>query len=264
MTIVIYGPGRTGKTLHAHRFAKHYGCTRILEIDSIFNYGDLLRPTEDGTDYLIDDRYCDILPGAGQRCLILCQDIHAILWGWPRPNSKAIPVQEARAAVGLEPIPEGGFPLSAATDRPTGKLSLALGVTVKQPTFYYSLAANLEDAETWYGPHASRSDAIMAAQAKTDEAFWTAIGKPMEHDLSIFTPAMAAEDGAIATAFDDRNGQNLGEDGESGPTWWTEDHVRDLIDRLNATFSAWAKDHGYHRAWMLDVTDECRVERGSR
>lgn len=30
--IVIHGPGRTGKTVHARRFAEHYGCSRIVDI----------------------------------------------------------------------------------------------------------------------------------------------------------------------------------------------------------------------------------------
>ena len=260
--IVIHGPGRTGKTLHARRFAKHYGCTRIVDIPDFSTARALRKEIRAGE--LANNHHATAVAGEGTRCLVLATEPEDYLRANFLPGTKLISIADARAAVGLEPIPEGGFRLPEPAARQASDKPLSLGGTGKRSAFYYSLADALEDAETWFGPHPSRDAAIMAGRAKTDQAFWTAAGQPMEHDLSIFSPAIASEGGAIATAFDERNGQNLGEDGESGPSWWTPDHVRDLITRLNAAFAAWATDHGYHRAWMIDVTDERREERGAR
>ncbi|KTW02811.1 hypothetical protein [Sphingomonas sanguinis] len=215
MAVIIYGPPATGKTFHADRFAKHYGCTNIVDGSEIgrIRKGFMLPRgalflTTDGLPQLVH------LFGAG----------HTF-----------ISISVARRDLDLEPIPDGGF---------TGH------------SYYYSMVRELQDAEAWFGPHGSREAAATAALAKTDEGFWTATGRPVQHDLAIFDMDMVQEKGAIADAFDAANGQNLGDDGESGPLWWEEEAAQQLIDRLNATFTAWAKEHGYERGWALDTNDE--------
>ncbi|EGI55062.1 hypothetical protein SUS17_2082 [Sphingomonas sp. S17] len=219
MAVVIYGPPATGKTFNADRFAKHYGCTTVIDegVSGRQHVGPLGRHdlllTTDGRDTL---RHRFVGQG-------LCT------------NVKLIPIEDARRALSLGPVPDGGF---------TGH------------SFYFSLVRELQDADFWFGPHGSREAAVTAARAKTDEEFWTATGRPVRHDLDIFDMDMVQENGAIADAFDAANAQNLGEDGESGPMWWEEDAAQKLIDRLNATFTAWAKEHGYERGWALDMNDE--------
>lgn len=123
--------------------------------------------------------------------------------------------------------------------------------------FYYSTSPTFEDAELWFGPHPTREAAAAAAAARfPDVGFWTAQAQPQANELNIFTPAMAVEGGPIADAFSARNEQTLGEDGEGGPTWWTEDAIGTLIKRLNYQFAAWATEYGYQRGWMLDIHDE--------
>lgn len=123
--------------------------------------------------------------------------------------------------------------------------------------FYYSTTAAFKDAELWFGPHPTRESAATAAAARCPGAgFWTAEAEPQANELDIFTPAMAGEGGAIAAAFEARNKQTFGEDGEGGPTWWSEDAIATLIKRLNYQFAAWATEHGYQRGWMLDIHDQ--------
>ncbi|MDK8186697.1 MULTISPECIES: hypothetical protein [Sphingomonas] len=219
MAVVIFGPPATGKTFHADRFAKHYGCNRVLDegmdgrrVEGPLGRHDLVLTT-DGRDTL-RQRFV----GLG-----LCTNIMFIA------------IEDARHALSLGPVPDGGF---------SGQ------------SYYFSLVRELQDAEAWFGPHGSREAAATAARAKTDEGFWTATARPVSHDLDIFDMDMVQEKGAIADAFDAANGQNLGDDGESGPMWWDEDAAQQLIDRLNATFTAWAKEHGYERGWALDTNDE--------
>lgn len=262
MMTVIHGPGRTGKTVHARRFAEHYGCTRIVDIPAFSTVRHLRHAVRDGT--IRNDPHAIAVRGKGTRCLILATEPEDYLRANFPPGTTLIPIADARRDVGLEPIPDGGFPLPLPPVRPTGGTPLSLGNNERKGAYYYSLAPVLEDAETWFGPHPSREAARMAARAKTNDPFWTAAAKPIEHDLTIFVPTMAEEDGAIAQAFDTLNEHHYGEDGESGPTWWNDDHVRNLIARLNTTFASWAKEHGYQRAWSIDVTDELREERGAR
>lgn len=219
MAVVIYGPPATGKTFNADRFAKHYGCTNVIDEGQAsrqhagpLGRHDLLLTT-DGRDTL---RHRFVGQG-------LCTYV------------KLIPIEDARRALSLGPVPDGGF---------CGQ------------NYYFSMVHELQDAEMWFGPHPSREAAVNAAVAKTDEGFWTATGRPVQHDLSIFNMDMVQEGGAIAGAFDNANGQNFGEDGESGPMWWEEEAAQQLIDRLNATFTAWAGEHGYERGWALDMNDE--------
>lgn len=215
MAVIIFGPPATGKTFNAARFAKHYGCSNVLDEGVIGRAGDVA------------------MLMAGD--LLLTTDDLGRLTKRFGVGHQFISITVARRDLGLEPIPDGGF---------TGH------------SYYYSVGRELPDAELWFGPHGSREAAVTAALAKTDEGFWTATGRPVQHDLAIFDMDMVQENGAIAAAFDDANGQNLGEDGESGPLWWEEDAAQQLIDRLNATFTAWAKEHGYERGWALDMNDE--------
>ncbi|RSU65482.1 hypothetical protein BRX36_10585 [Sphingomonas sp. S-NIH.Pt1_0416] len=213
MAVVIYGPPATGKTFNADRFAKHYGCTEVVDA-------------------------CDLRharPVISARTLVLTTQSKERARYKYGSTSTYVAIETARAAVGLEPIPDGGF---------DGR------------SYYYSLVHDLHDAEAWFGPLGSREAAATAARAKTDEGFWTATARPVNHDLGIFDMDMVQEKGAIADAFDAANGQNLGDDGESGPMWWDEVAAQQLIDRLNATFATWAKEHGYERGWALDTNDE--------
>jgi hypothetical protein len=84
--VVIHGPQATGKTLHASRFAEHYGCARTLDWTHAKQHeqpldGDLLLTIEPPAKIL--------------RAL---------------PDATLIPVNVARAAIGLDPAPAGGFP----------------------------------------------------------------------------------------------------------------------------------------------------------
>lgn len=219
MAVVIYGPPRTGKTFHADRFAKHYGCTNVID-EGAFG--------RQHTGPL------------GRHDLLLSTDgpatlMHRFIGRGLCTTAKLISIEDARRALSLGPVPDGGF---------SGQ------------SYYFSMVHELQDAEMWFGPHSSREAAADAARAKTDEGFWTATGRPFQHDLDIFDMDMVQPEGAISRAFDAVNGQNLGEDGESGPMWWEEDAAQQLIDRLNATFTAWAKEHGYERGWALDMNAE--------
>lgn len=262
MMTVIHGPGRTGKTVHARRFAEHYGCTRIVDIPAFSTVRHLRQAVRDGT--IRNDRHAVAVRGEGTNCLILANEPEDYLRANFPPGTTLVSIADARQQIGLERIPEGGFPLPLPTGRVPAGQPLALGSIARKAAYYYSFAPSLEDAETWFGPHPSREAARLAARSKTDGAFWTAATKPIEHDLTIFVPTMAEEDGAIAIAFNALNEHHYGEDGESGPMWWDEAHVRDLMARLNATFASWANAYGYQRAWSIDVFDELREARGAR
>ncbi|EZP57459.1 hypothetical protein [Sphingomonas sp. RIT328] len=88
--IVIHGPQRSGKTLHRELFAKHYGCNRIVD-DVMCNdrriaeqEGDLLLSNED------PDKLARRFPGA-----------------------TIVSIDNARANVGLDAVPVGGFQVVA-------------------------------------------------------------------------------------------------------------------------------------------------------
>ncbi|WP_342658677.1 hypothetical protein NPJ82_06005 [Sphingomonas sp. NY01] len=125
------------------------------------------------------------------------------------------------------------------------------------PAFYYSTTPCFEDAEIWYGPHVTREAAAIAAgQRFPGVGFWTAEAVPQTNALDIFEPSMFEPDGCIADVFEDVNAELLGEDGEGGPNHWDTDAVAALVKRLNYQFTAWAREHGYQRGWMLDVSAE--------
>lgn len=215
MAVVIFGPPATGKTFNAARFAKHYGCSNVLDEGVIGRAGDVAMLMAGDLLLTTDD-----LSRLAKRFGVAHQFIS---------------ISVARRELGLEPVPDGGF---------TGH------------SYYYSMVRDLQDAEAWFGPHGSREAAATAARAKTNEGFWTATARPVKHDLDIFDMDMVQEKGAIADAFDAANGQNYSDDGESGPLWWDEVLAQQLIDRLNATFTYWAREHGYDRGWALDTNDE--------
>jgi hypothetical protein len=95
---VIHGPQRTGKTLNAERFRQHYGCSRVLDRHSDemllgdIRDGDLLLTTS------TPDELARILRHARFRAI--AEQMH---------DARHIPVNEARAAIGLEPAPASGF-----------------------------------------------------------------------------------------------------------------------------------------------------------
>lgn len=123
--------------------------------------------------------------------------------------------------------------------------------------FYYSTVRNFEDAETWFGPHASREAAGKAARKRfPDVGFWTAEAVPQTNRLDLFAPAMFQYDGTLADTFEAANCETIGEDGQGGSSEWDEVAIAELVTRLNYQFAAWANQHGYQRGWTLDVKDE--------
>lgn len=55
----------------------------------------------------------------------------------------------------------------------------------------------------------------------------------------------------IAERFDDQNEEYSGED-EGPSAAWSDDHCSDLERELEAVMTAWAKRHGYDKAWAID------------
>lgn len=138
--IVIHGPSRTGKTLHARRFAKHYGCTRIVDIPDFSTVRALRHEIRagrlaqnhhsfavagEGTHRQLHrqphPRHDFAVVGEGAQCLVLATEPTAYLSANFPPGTKLVSIEDARAAVGLEPIPEGGFPIEAAKPDTTDK-----------------------------------------------------------------------------------------------------------------------------------------------
>ena len=108
------------------------------------------------------------------------------------------------------------------------------------------------DAEFWFGPAATRDDAIARGRARLGTGrLWVAEGKPFENELRVFATDVAP----VVDSFDRINELNFGEDGEGGPLHWDEEACADLSRRLNAAFAEWATKHGYHRGWQLDLAD---------
>lgn len=118
------------------------------------------------------------------------------------------------------------------------------------PTRWYY--AQHEDAEHWYGAKDTRDEAIEAGRLNYDgQPFWLCAGHAMAHNLDVFDDDV---DGVIS-AFQRQNEELFGEDGQGDPeTDWTDAQCRQLATRLNATFAAWAREQGFHRAYMIDFT----------
>jgi hypothetical protein len=114
--------------------------------------------------------------------------------------------------------------------------------------WYY---ASHEDSECWWGAKSTREEAIEAGLGEyPDEPFWITAGTPMKYDLHVFDDDL---EGVIST-FQNRNEDLFGEDGQGDPeTEWTNEQCRELATRLNATFADWAREHGFHKAYMLDL-----------
>jgi hypothetical protein len=114
--------------------------------------------------------------------------------------------------------------------------------------WYY---AGSEDAEHWFGALATRDEAIAAGKADHgQDPFWVCFGCKMKHALDVFDDDL---DG-VTCAFENANEDMFGEDGQGSPEEeWTDKQRKDLAARLNATFAAWAKEHGHDRAYMLDM-----------
>lgn len=117
--------------------------------------------------------------------------------------------------------------------------------------WYY---AGSEDAEHWYAAGETREDAIEAGRvtyAGEQESFAISAGRPMRHHLAPFTDDVEG----VASAFISANEELFGEDGQGMPEEeWSDEQCRDLAERLNATFAAWAKEHGHDKAYMLDLS----------
>lgn len=123
--------------------------------------------------------------------------------------------------------------------------------------YYYSTVRKLDDADSWFGPHASREAAGEAARNRfPDVGFWTAEAVPQTNRLDLFASEMFEYEGTLADTFDAANCETIGEDGEGGSSQWNETAIADLVTRLNYQFAAWANQHGYQRGWTLDVKDE--------
>ena len=106
-------------------------------------------------------------------------------------------------------------------------------------------------SEFWYGPSDTRDEAIAKGRARHGSKFCVAEGKPFDNNLTVFEANIAP----VFDRFDSLNDQNFGEEGEGGPLHWDAEACADLSRRLNATFAAWATEHGYDRGWQLDLGD---------
>jgi hypothetical protein len=114
--------------------------------------------------------------------------------------------------------------------------------------WYY---AHSEDAEFWHGALTTREAAIEAACVdQPGDPVWIAHGEPMKHQLPAF------EDW-FAEAFDDANCDVSGEDSPSES--WPADVYAELITKLEAVAKVWMTDHGYDKAWALDLRDHEQV-----
>jgi hypothetical protein len=154
------------------------------------------------------------------------------------PDAQVVDVNTARASIGLCAAPAAGFPIVNPAQR--GR-------------WYY---AREMDAEYWLGGCLTREEAIDRGRALgKGETFWIGLGVPNENKLDIFDEAATP----VALAFDDANEANYGEDGEGGPHHWDETHVADLSRRLNAVFADWARERGYQRGWIFDITDQAEI-----
>lgn len=104
--VVIHGAMRTGKTMHAEKFARHYGCARAVDWARCHKPhpapqdGDLLLTTEP--------------PAVIQKAF---------------PEATIVPINNARRAVSLGDAPDAGFPLSAGAPVTAADFS-AIGVTL--------------------------------------------------------------------------------------------------------------------------------------
>jgi len=123
--------------------------------------------------------------------------------------------------------------------------------------FYYSTAQQFEDAELWFGPHASREIAAEKCRARwPDTGFWIAEGRVQTNRLDVIDRGVFQPDGPVGQAFDLINEELIGEGGEGGSWEWSAEAIDMLVQRLNVQFAAWATEHGYHRGWTLDLTAE--------
>lgn len=117
--------------------------------------------------------------------------------------------------------------------------------------------AEHEDNEHWYGPHASREEALSHARLEGRESAWVQEGTPMKHCLDLFDMDDTYDEyGCIAQKFDCANEELYGEDGQNGPDTWTDEHRKELVAVLNKTFAEWATKHGYDKAYMLDMPND--------
>ena len=186
--IVIHGPVRTGKTLHARRFAQHYGCTRILDIPAFSTVRALRKSIWDGT--IARNPHVVVLPGVGTRPLFLATEDADYLRRHLPPETKLISIVDARKDAGLEPIPEGGFPIETTKpaaavkdhrgdliDRIAARLAAADGLHWAEVCGYEAIpplsncdsstcvAAHFEDHDAYYAREQYRKYARIAFDA---------------------------------------------------------------------------------------------------
>lgn len=160
---VIHGHQKTGKTVNAHAFFKHYGCTRIVDDWCPASRWNLARESQDGALFLTNETSVVIekhLPGA-----------------------RVIDINTARASIGLCAAPERGFPIINPA---------------RQGRWYYASEIN---AEHWFGSCLTREEAIDRGRAWANgETFCIGLGVPTENKLDIFdkaaTPVTLAFDDA--------------------------------------------------------------------
>ncbi len=111
--------------------------------------------------------------------------------------------------------------------------------------------ARHEDAEHWFGAKATRDEAIAHGRTEYDgEPFFICSGQPMKHDLTIFDEDLDS----VVCAFQNRNEELFGEDGQGDPeSEWSDVNRDTLVYRLNQTFAQWAEECGYDKAYFLDM-----------
>lgn len=109
--------------------------------------------------------------------------------------------------------------------------------------------AQSDDAERYFGPFASRDQAIAAAQAEAHEdhatAFYICTARPRQLHDDIFNADEVLEQ------FEDHNEEAWGEDGPDMATL-PDGAEAELVAALNAAFKAWREKHQPWRAYNLE------------
>jgi hypothetical protein len=112
--VVIHGPMRTGKTLHASKFAAHFGCTRTID----WTHAKQHEQPRDGDLLLTNATPTKILRAY--------------------PDAVLVPVNDARLAIGLAEVPKGGFPVECEWERRVdARVKVARGPTILLHSGHY-------------------------------------------------------------------------------------------------------------------------------
>jgi hypothetical protein len=116
-----------------------------------------------------------------------------------------------------------------------------------------------QNEEMLHGSRRTREEAIKAGTIDFEgEPFMVCQGGHFRNSCAIFDIDWLSE------RFDDANEEYAGEDGCPSQEWKRE-HGIELERELEAVMTAWAKRHGYDKAWAIDcgpyetITPEVRA-----